>query len=519
MNPFQTKATSDSEETVLVSPFHSAAKRLSSGTQQQEALWVELCGASGKHLLVEARAGSGKSSSCREGMWRMLERKASLAIRYAVFNAQNAREFKEDCPPCVEVGTVHSFGYAALQRAFASKLEKLKTYLILDESREGKSMPRYLRRSISFIAAHAKNQGYDPRKPDIDRLIDLAIHYDTNTYGRPAWCADWAQNVLLRSLQWTELVDFDDMIWLPGMHRIEFPQMDALFLDEVQDWNPAQHALIPLMCRSGRVIAVGDRYQAIYAFRGADADSIPNLARQLGVTSEGLTELPLTITWRCPRSHVALAQKYVFDIESHPNASDGEIGTLRLDQAAGLFAPGDMVLSPTNAPLIQNALRLIASRRRCFVRGRAVGDQLIGVLRQCGEAKTISELGRSVRQWHSRELTRLSDMDGVEDLIESVQDRADGLLAIVSTCDSPNQVEGAIGELFTDVSSPKSTPDAVVFSTIHRAKGLEAQNIWLLKPPTRMAKQAWEEQQQRNLRYVGLTRSKHRLVFVEMPKQ
>lgn len=525
-NPFHMKATGGADESPAFSGCspgraNSGVRRLTVGTAQQDALWAELASDSTAHVVVEARAGSGKSSSCREAMWRMLERSPGLAgsIRYAVFNSQNAREFRDNCPSGVDVGTVHSFGNAALAKTFASKVERNKTYLILDETREGKTMPRYLRRSISLLVGHAKNQALVPDMIDLDRrLRQLMLHFDVNVYGRAGWLIDWAKTVLSRSAEWTELIDFDDMIWLPGLHRLDFPHIDVLFLDEVQDWNPAQHALIELLCPAGRIVAVGDRYQAIYAWRGADPDSIPRLEEQLRRSGPTLS-LPLTITWRCPKSHVELARTFVADIEAAPAARDGIVDHQSQEQSLGEAAPGDMVLCATNAPLVRAALRLIASRRRAVVRGRAIGDQLAAVVRGCPDARTIADLSRHVQAWSARELLRLSDQDGAEDLIESVQDRAAGLAAVLSVCDSPAQVEPTIASLFDDAAGLAGSPGAVVFSTIHRAKGLEADTVRLLDAPQRAPRADWEVQQARNLRYVALTRSKQRLVFVSIPKE
>jgi DNA helicase II / ATP-dependent DNA helicase PcrA len=41
------------------------------------------------------------------------------------------------------------------------------------------------------------------------------------------------------------------------------PQYDYLFLDEAQDLNAAQAALILRCCRQGRILAVGDQRQSI----------------------------------------------------------------------------------------------------------------------------------------------------------------------------------------------------------------------------------------------------------------
>ncbi len=50
------------------------------------------------------------------------------------------------------------------------------------------------------------------------------------------------------------------------------------------------------------------------------------------------------------------------------------------------------------------------------------------------------------------------------------------------------------------------------------AKGLEAERVFILRPdlmPLSRARQAWEQQQERNIEYVAYTRSKSALYFVE----
>lgn len=516
-NPFIAR-TSSGEANGFVTPPTDTPRiqRIQHGTVQQESLWLELQSGS-KHVLVEARAGSGKSSSCREGMWRMAPH-SRAGIRYCVFNSQNASEFRSSCPPGVDVGTIHSFGNRLLTRSCAAKVEKNKTYLVLDEEREGRTMPRYYRKSIAVVVGIAKAHNLHPADVNIGRVLNgLTNHYDVQCYGRRPWVVDWAIRVLARSKEWTELVDFDDMIWLPSQLGLTDRECEVLFVDEAQDLNPAQHAMIGVLCPTGRVVVVGDRYQSIYAFRGADTDSLPRLELQLGTASRGLATMPLTTCWRCPASHVRLARAYVPDIEARPGAPEGEIGTADVDEAVEMYRPGDMVICRSNAPLVATALGLISRRKRAIVRGRNIGDQLLNVLGYCGaENKTCAELASKVEAWKHRELSRLSELDGVEDVVESVQDRAAGLHAIVSACASPSEVPGAINDLFSDKASPTSDPTAVVFSTIHRAKGLEANHVWYLNTPAPATKSLWEDQQEKNLRYVAYTRAQQSLTFVAM---
>jgi len=58
----------------------------------------------------------------------------------------------------------------------------------------------------------------------------------------------------------------------------------------------------------------------------------------------------------------------------------------------------------------------------------------------------------------------------------------------------------------------------VKLSSVHRAKGLEANVVWILCPdlmPHPKAEQPWEQEQEMNLKYVAITRAKRELRVVE----
>lgn len=491
----------------------ASARRIERGTDQQEALWDDLVSAK-NNILVEARAGSGKSSSCREGMFRMLDTKPGTEIRYTVFNKQNADEFRDSCPPGVSVGTCHSMGLQALRRSTNAHIDidPNKSYVLLDSLPGAEKVQRWLRKAVSSVVSLAKNMALRPEQADLaGKLSQLIEVFDVRCYRRQAEVIDLAGRVLDRSAKRTEMVDFDDMIWLPTILSVDYLPSAVTFVDEVQDFNPAQHELIPIISGGGRVIAVGDRHQAIYAFRGADPDSVPRLKKWMTATESGVLERRLTVSFRCPKSHIALAQELVPDIRAHQGNAEGVVQKdLPLEVAMAMVTPKDMVLCYRNAPLISAALGLIRERRRCVVRGRAIGDSLLAVYRNC-PGSTIAERAKGVDDWACTELNRLSLRDGMENVEDGVRDRAASLQAVLSACSSLSDVEPMIGSLFTE---ERSTALGTIFSTVHRAKGLEARSIYLLETPGREGGTEWQAQQDRNLRYVALTRSKHFLGFV-----
>jgi superfamily I DNA/RNA helicase len=80
-----------------------------------------------------------------------------------------------------------------------------------------------------------------------------------------------------------QALDFDDLIAVPVAAMQADPALAAhwssrwaeILVDEYQDTNHAQHALVRLLAgKPGRVFAVGDDLQAIYGWRGADVTYI-----------------------------------------------------------------------------------------------------------------------------------------------------------------------------------------------------------------------------------------------------
>jgi superfamily I DNA/RNA helicase len=68
--------------------------------------------------------------------------------------------------------------------------------------------------------------------------------------------------------------------------------------------------------------------------------------------------------------------------------------------------------------------------------------------------------------------------------------------------------------MFTD--QPEAT--RLTLSTVHKAKGLEFETVFILDRdkymPSRYAVQAWQKTQEQNLLYVAVTRAKLRLVYI-----
>ena len=87
---------------------------------------------------------------------------------------------------------------------------------------------------------------------------------------------------------------------------------------------------------------------------------------------------------------------------------------------------------------------------------------------------------------------------------------------IARRCQNIDELQDIISRLFDD----KESGNSIMLSTVHKAKGLEAENVYIICPellPFRHKnQQLWEIQQENNLAYVAITRAKNRLVYVDV---
>jgi superfamily I DNA/RNA helicase len=148
------------------------------------------------------------------------------------------------------------------------------------------------------------------------------------------------------------------------------------------------------------------------------------------------------------------------------------------------------------------------------IQGRDIGDGLIR-LAESFDVSAVVDLMDKVERYRARETDRLVALQNSEGAIEALNDQCACLIAASRDCILVSEVITKIRTLFLDVSSADQSR-YVLLSSIHRAKGREADHVAILGPdlmPHSMAKTPAALEQEFNLAYVAATRSKHRLSF------
>lgn len=492
-------------------------KRLSAPSAHQVAIFDHLLNSTA-NLLVQAVAGSGKTTTIIEGMRRMQEAKPDLVCYYVVFNKANATEAQERLVgTTVTATTMHSLGFRSMSRMrlrIGKDLYKTSKSLEAGLSmQEKKSLLPFARRMVGL--ARAVGIGVDGMIEDtLPSWIALASEHGIEV-GEGCSVAQGcalARKLLAASMTETErtnAIDFDDMLYL-SVHQDfggRFPKCDVLFVDEAQDMSPVQIEMIDRIAAKGtRIVAVGDRGQAIYGWRGAQSDSMDEISRRFACT-----ELPLSVSWRCAQSIVEVAASYGMTIEASPTAPEGEV----VKSKPGHVLPdGATVLSRTVAPLVAACYSLIKAKRPARVLGREIGQGLVSLIKGL-KASGINDLLGRLDAWQAREVAKCGEREdkiaAVEDRCECVRVMCDGLAPDAYNIDSLCE---EIEDMFQDKGATAKT---VTFSSIHKSKGMEWDQVHILdahKLPSAWARREWQKVQEVNCAYVAVTRAKSSLVLL-----
>lgn len=481
--------------------------RIWSAQQQRIFEWFQGSGTvqTLKNLVVRARAGTGKTTTIVAGANLAPEK----SILICAYNKRIAEELVARVTnPAVQVKTLHSVGYA-MCRLFWPNIKCSFTSERADALAEavcGARAPDAIKRLVAKL--HTKGREIAPHATERGSLIDLAVTFELEP--DEAWVErgfdlDYVEARALEAMELAATVkpvatgiDGSDMIFLPVRNHWLSKQYDLVLVDEAQDMTVAQLEIAQGVCR-GRMCVVGDDMQAIYGFRGADSESLDRLKTELGAA-----ELGLTTTYRCGRNIVALAQQLVPDFQCGAS-HDGEVLTLPMDKLTATAGPGDFVLSRLNAPLVSIAMSLLRMGKRTQIAGRDIGAGLKALVRKL-KGRSVPDMLAKIAAWEAREVARMEKAKRL-DRIDAVHDQAEMLVSLTDGARSVDEVIERIDALFTDDGLGQA--GVITCSSVHRAKGLEADRVFVL----------WDtlkdhSQEEKNIRYVAITRAKHTLVQV-----
>lgn len=491
---------------------------------EQQAAFLQWAVNDKGSCVLEAVAGAGKTSVLLEAAEKM---PGSVAIM--AFNKKIAVEIEGKLKKKgvdwkkARAGTVHSFGFGAYRKF--KKAVQVKEYKVADILERLLPEQHPLSKHSAAVAklvslAKQTALGIFGSVEDDAEWFQIADHFDVFESDNGPLPVDEliqiGKEALKLSNNQLEMIDFDDMIYLPLLLRLPFWQYDVVMVDEAQDTNAARRALVRAMVkRGGRVIAVGDRHQAIYGFTGADADSLDLIANDFNCI-----RLPLTITYRCPKTVVTFAQRWVGHITAAETAPEG---TVTETSVAEFFKRNDLngeaaILSRVTKPLVALAFQLIRKRIPCKIEGRDIAAQIKKLMTRW-KVSTLDDLESKLDEYLARETTKLLAKKQ-EAKLATVEDSVETIRVIIDQCRAEGQETISDAVAYVDSLFGDNVTGLLVLSTIHKAKGREWERVFWLDRigtcPSKWARQAWQQDQEKNLMYVAATRAKSELIDLNL---
>ena len=488
------------------------------------------------NIFINALAGTGKSFI----VCKMLETVNNQSL-YLAFNKSIAEEFKGKITnDKVKIYTIHGLCNAVLNQNLKDQqkrgaLDNLKMYKIVDyifdNDRRYKSnfnYKNYVKDAfvqlyglvrLNFIDMENEYYEYHVRKIIKEHRIFESAEFTFDT----SKCYDVIKSMDKYSMNTFEkdgTYDFTDMLYItlkklqegkwkvPGWYLFS-----NICVDECQDLSTIQVLLIKHFKRTkdSRIVAVGDKNQAIYMFSGANSNSY-NLIKKL---YDPMQEFDLPINYRCPKKHLELVNMN-FDIPIKPreDAPEGTIEIINKRKAIDLVKPNDFIIGRKNKWLFPILLELIEAGKPVYIKDASFVDKLKKVIKS-SKATRLSDLvyycqtTRKKLEAKAEEKEEKADTESY-DVLELMIDSYVGKYS--------NYAVSAFEAYMNSILNTTSAKDCIFVSSIHCCKGLEANNVFVLnlaKPCTDGFLSAEQNQQEINLSYIAITRAKDKLFLVK----
>lgn len=453
------------------------------------------------NLLISALAGAAKTST----LILVAQALPTTPILCLAFNKKIADEMTKRLPSNCTAKTLNGLGHGVWGDAIGRRLtiETSKVYDLLT--------------SELASASVETRKAVDDQFTDILRTIDFgkACGWIPDDFSRPPFKAkpllsdleffakieekyddliiELITRVTCKSLDlaFQGICDFNDQILMPTLFHGAFPRFPLVLVDEAQDLSALNHAMLRKIVKK-RLIAVGDPNQAIYGFRGAHEESMDLLRKEFS-----MTELNLTVSFRCPVEVVKHAQWRAPSMQAPDWAKPGSVTTLSTwtvndvpDNAA--------VICRNNAPLFSTAVKLLKSGRPAELYGNDIGKGLLKVMTKLGQRNMkIDEARLALARWHvdKKAKTKSPGHSALRDRVECIE-------IFLSHGETLGDAMAYAQHLFNSRGPTK-------LMTVHKSKGLEFPNVLILDEHL-----ISDRAQDPNVRYVAITRTQEALTYI-----
>lgn len=416
--------------------------------------------ASGESMVLDALAGTGKTSSLRLLAWSTRRRGRYIAYNKAIVtDVQGA--LPERCP----ASTAHSLAFRAVGTRYshrlrqprikswevAHRLDILPIYVSAGLPKEKRLSPGWLAGHVMRAIANFTNS--QDETPGMHHFpyadgIDLPDEHGHRRFTNNRLVAAELEGALRKA--WQDLSNPDGAlrfrhddylkIWALGDPHIE---ADYILLDEAQDTNPVLAGVIERQEHAQRVL-VGDENQQLYEWRGA-VDAMAGFAAENRRSLTQTFRFGSAIAWEAN----SLLEELEAPLRIVPNAN--------VDSYVGPYAgPVDAVLCRTNARALQTVIDAQMRRQPVHL---------------VGGGNEVAAFARAVRELRSEGRTSHHDLacfESWQEVLDYVREERDGEMGLLVRLIEEFGVEAILRAV--DGTTPEG-PGVLTVSTGHRAKG------------------------------------------------
>lgn len=498
---------------------------------EQEALVEWASSPTSGNAFVSADPGSGKTTTLAYIVGALHEGPENALV--VAFSKEIAVELEQRMPVGATCSTIHSVAFRSVSRA-TGKRPNINDFVSLQQAMTAVGGPTWPRGMDDATAQEwSKNL---PRARFAQKMAEW--HKNTLCSAEQAWeyalaecsgddvpsleeSAEWLRTMLnavsgelkAREPQFT----FADLIWLCAKNPAFLKpfQKRVVLVDEAQDLSPSLLACCEAcVSPGGRMCLVGDKNQAIFGFAGASSDFFCALLDRLGAE-----EFRLSTSYRIPACDQTLDILRVLspDIKCREGAPEGVFREIDIADIYAETREEDFVLSRLNAPLVSLCLRFWARGRKAHIRKMSIGGHILENARKW--AKLAESDDHPYKNWYTRMedwfelskakaenwnpqrqeafLSRLNDERGVYQAFYDASHSLPFLLANMEDMLSGKRQEG------------------VRLSSVHRAKGLEAERVFVIESSWRGNTLFGLQGEEARVAHVACSRHKRELIIVK----
>ena len=436
----------------------------------------------GQHLVIEAGAGTGKTSTLIT-----LAESTDRIGQYLAFNKALVEDAKLRFPTNVAVSTIHSLANrsvrqshpAIMRRLNKGRLSRTEEARILGIDRivvQTADGPKPL--AAGYLAAHVlegikffcQSDATEPSErhfPTLDRL-DVATQRPDGSWTHRGPVNREIAKALTPALRraWSDLTSEHGRLRFLHEHYLKMWELtnpvidvDFILFDEAQDVSPVMRSIVLQQASRSQLVFVGDSQQAIYGFTGARnamtfLDGERTFLTQSFRFGPAVAEVANVVLTRIDQTEDAPLRLKGFD------SIESAIGSIEED------ALPDALLCRTNATAVAQAIRWMAEGHKV-----AVAENLRTSV--TGFAKGSIELREDGWTKH-HELNPFRTWGEVQDFVAF--DPAGGDLKLLVDLVDEFGAEVIIDEMNRTVSENKAD---VIVTTAHTSKGREWNRVKL----------------------------------------